>query len=267
LSNVLFVRAQELAQQSTGDVSLLDLKLCRIPERRVFGVLTTKGAAPVPNVSQERKGDNLMNVFKTSHPTGGGHTVAEYVQRFAVAVLAVILGSAGAEAQTAPARPSIPQLSHPTGGVGNVIGPFGAQWIEKGCDGQWKRHTGVDIGGKAVAGTPVYAVYDGVVKIKFTDKKWKGCLVIEHSDARGVPFTSTYWHVDYPAKLGSKVKQGQQIGTIADLGGVSTIPRAVANERFTCFRLSAIVRRAARRAVSGFVRLQGGKSWGGSESH
>lgn len=124
------------------------------------------------------------------------------------------------------AAPSIPALFHPTNGVGNVILPFGAEWkwtpATSMCDGKFKRHAGVDIGGAAVAGTAVYAAYDGTVKIKFVDTTggWKGCVVIEHSDSKGNKFTTTYWHLNY--SVGATVKKGEKIGTIADLGGKTT---------------------------------------------
>ncbi len=131
---------------------------------------------------------------------------------------AVLLGSADLQA-----APSIPALFHPTNGVGNVILAFGTEWkwATSTCDGKYKRHAGVDIGGAAVAGTAVYAAFDGTVKIKFVDTKgWKGCVVIEHSDSKGNKFTTTYWHINY--SVGTTVKKGDKIGEIADLGGLTT---------------------------------------------
>jgi murein DD-endopeptidase MepM/ murein hydrolase activator NlpD len=131
---------------------------------------------------------------------------------------AVVLGGSTA----VEAGPICPVLFHPTNNVGSVIFPYGADWQwAKGTDGKWKKHVGVDIGGNARKGTPVFAAADGTMKIQFVDPTWKGCMVIEHTDALSCRFTTVYWHVVFNTCF-ARVRRGQQIATIADLCGLTT---------------------------------------------
>lgn len=116
-----------------------------------------------------------------------------------------------------PPTPSIPPLYHPLNdSSARVVMGFGAQWIANGCDNQRKLHAGVDL--EATKGKAVYAMEAGTIRASFTTTEWKGCLVIEHSDANGNKYTTVYWHIDASVTSG-KVTRGQKIGTVADIPG------------------------------------------------
>ncbi len=64
------------------------------------------------------------------------------------------------------------------------------------------------------------AAQGGVVKVVGADPAWKGWVTIEHQNSRGARYTTVYWHLSkVSVKAGQTVKRGQQIGTVADLGG------------------------------------------------
>jgi murein DD-endopeptidase MepM/ murein hydrolase activator NlpD len=127
---------------------------------------------------------------------------------------------AGSLTTLGASQTAIPPLRWPTdrgAPLGGYI--FGSEWncekCTKGCDGQFKLHTGIDIGvGK---GRPVYAAEDGVVKVVGFNPTWKGWVTIQH-ELGGTVFTTVYWHINPSVQTGQKVMRGQQIGTVADMG-------------------------------------------------
>ena len=84
--------------------------------------------------------------------------------------------------------------------------------------GKFKRHTGVDL--KANYGTPVYAIYDGVVTRATSYSGYGKCVDIAHKSG----YSSRYAHLSrFAVRSGSKVKKGQLIG-YSGSSGVSTGP-------------------------------------------
>lgn len=108
-------------------------------------------------------------------------------------------------------------LYWPTKRGAQVIGYHGYEWkFGKGCDGQWKRHVGIDI--KVGAGQPVYAPEYGHVKVVQQDSNgWGTFIVLAHSDWSSYLYTTTYHHVTSWVRVGTRVSRGQQIGTIYNL--------------------------------------------------
>lgn len=103
------------------------------------------------------------------------------------------------------------------------------RWLERyspnGCydfkDGQGNKlyHTGSDM--LVPVGTPVYAIADGVVKIRSGSGWGNGnyALVIEHRTANGIgTFRAIYGHITTGKVVGNQVKVGEQIGSIGPWG-------------------------------------------------
>jgi len=96
---------------------------------------------------------------------------------------------------------------------------FGDTWTASECPtGVYKKHNGIDL--SATEDEEVYAAHDGVVKKIFTGDhaQWADAIVVESSNGQ---FTTVYWHViKYGAlAVDDPVSKGQQIATVADLGG------------------------------------------------
>lgn len=99
---------------------------------------------------------------------------------------------------------------------------FGANWVNNGCDGKIKRHTGIDYADPktASAGMPVFAAYKGVVRVLQSNSDFGPWITLEHG---GGCWTTTYWHVAWSKEMrvGMQVDRGQQIGSIFDLTAYS----------------------------------------------
>lgn len=82
-------------------------------------------------------------------------------------------------------------------------------------------HTGVDF--KAIAGTPVYAICDGKVKLDASNREDINSrfLIIEHSNCGGISKLYGYYgHIDsIIGGVGSQVRRGQQIATVKNWPG------------------------------------------------
>jgi len=95
---------------------------------------------------------------------------------------------------------------------GRISGVYGSQRI---LNGESKRpHFGLDIANKE--GTPVFAPAGGLVSLGHPDMFYSGgTLIIDH----GFGISSSYIHLNsIDVKVGQKVFQGQQIGTIGSTG-------------------------------------------------
>jgi murein DD-endopeptidase MepM/ murein hydrolase activator NlpD len=74
-------------------------------------------------------------------------------------------------------------------------------------------HTGVDL--KAQYGTPVYAIFDGIVVRASPYEGYGNCIDVCHSSA----YKSRYAHLSrYAVRYGAKVKKGQLIGYTGSTG-------------------------------------------------
>lgn len=84
-------------------------------------------------------------------------------------------------------------------------------------------HEGVDWG--APIGTPVYASYDGVIRIVFPNGvNYGNHLRLLHVDPEGKRFETVYAHLDKFADsifVGKAVKQGDLIGYVGNTGNSS----------------------------------------------
>lgn len=85
-------------------------------------------------------------------------------------------------------------------------------------------HNGIDYG--AAAGTPVYAICDGIVKIarnkKTTPNIWNRFTIIEHTDCGDSnKLVAYYGHMDAKVKEGQRVTAGEQIGSVGNWGSNS----------------------------------------------
>ena len=102
----------------------------------------------------------------------------------------------------------IGQFVWPVDGTANVSGCFGE--IREGG----RPHAGLDIG--AATGIPVLAVTDGSVRVA---GPWEGYgpnfVAIDHANG----LSTSYGHMDtMSVKVGDQVREGQQIGTVGNLG-------------------------------------------------
>ncbi len=96
--------------------------------------------------------------------------------------------------------------------TGRVSGVYGSQRI---LNGKPRRpHFGVDVA--APVGTPIVAPSDGVVRLVERDLYYTGgTVIIDH----GHGLSSAFLHMqDVTAKIGQKVRQGEQIGTLGATG-------------------------------------------------
>lgn len=113
--------------------------------------------------------------------------------------------------------PTPTYLHWPTDSVSRFGFLHGDDWTteERGCDGRYKKHVGIDIPVKA--GRPVFAAGDGRVTMVSSDGRWGGWITIEHNANQPQVFTTNYFHVNSSVSIGSSVSKGQQIGTVYDL--------------------------------------------------
>jgi hypothetical protein len=82
-------------------------------------------------------------------------------------------------------------------------------------------HNGIDYA--VTAGTPVYAICDGVVKLARTKTTtpniWNRFTIINHSKGCGFESLWAYYgHIEATVTAGQQVSTGQQIGTVANWG-------------------------------------------------
>jgi murein DD-endopeptidase MepM/ murein hydrolase activator NlpD len=117
---------------------------------------------------------------------------------------------------------------------------YGDDWKFGKCGINWKKHTGNDyvyplVNSKRtdLKDSPVYAVYDGVVKEVYNaGDGWGFAMTIEHKyiykNAQNkdvtVVFTSNYTHIKQKTfySSGQSVKKGALIGNIADISAKTT---------------------------------------------
>lgn len=104
----------------------------------------------------------------------------------------------------------------PLNGKLSVSDKFG--WRRHPFTGQYQNHTGVDL--RAPYGSPVLAVYDGVVTRASYYCGYGHCIDIKHASG----YSSRYAHLSkYSVRVGGKVRKGQVIGSVGS-SGVSTGP-------------------------------------------
>jgi murein DD-endopeptidase MepM/ murein hydrolase activator NlpD len=107
-------------------------------------------------------------------------------------------------------------FGQPLGGKLQVSSAFGARVHP--MSGIFKVHTGVDL--RTQYGSPVYAIFDGVVTRASSYHGYGHCVDIKH----GSGYSSRYGHLSrYSVRCGSKVKKGQVIG-YSGSSGTSTGP-------------------------------------------
>ncbi|WP_437314668.1 M23 family metallopeptidase [Sorangium sp. So ce385] len=128
-------------------------------------------------------------------------------------VLAPVLALAAALAGCG-SDPEGPELVWPIGGTDELqpmSSSFGPR-LQTSRDGVYDFHRGIDI--PAPMGTPVYAVADGKVTRAGRYDDFEDVVVqIEHCDAPGACFYSTYIHLTMPlVEAGDRVGRGEHIG-------------------------------------------------------
>lgn len=100
---------------------------------------------------------------------------------------------------------------------------FGVDWstgqtCNDGVHGDLvEKHNGTDFA--ASSGTVVYAAEAGTVKHMESHSPWAQHIVIEHTHPDGWKYTTVYWHVDSLVTTNDSVTKGQEIATVANLGG------------------------------------------------
>jgi murein DD-endopeptidase MepM/ murein hydrolase activator NlpD len=100
-----------------------------------------------------------------------------------------------------------------------ILLEFGDDWTFGECPTNvYKKHAGLDL--SATADESVYAAHSGTVKAIYTGQQsqWADAIIIEDDNEE---FTTVYWHVNPYGGLSvnDNVTKGQQIATVADLGG------------------------------------------------
>ncbi len=104
----------------------------------------------------------------------------------------------------------------PVRGKMRITSPFGTRIHP--VTRRSKRHTGVDIAAKH--GTPIYAIYDGVITRASRYSGYGKCVDIKHKNG----YTSRYAHLSrFVVRSGAKVKKGQLIA-FSGSSGVATGP-------------------------------------------
>jgi murein DD-endopeptidase MepM/ murein hydrolase activator NlpD len=146
--------------------------------------------------------------------------------------LTIVVAAGIFQASSAAFSANIPQLGFPLkAGARTVLG-FGDPWgFARGCDGAWKVHTGRDL--KVTAGTPVYAMADGVGRAVLSDPQWRGAVTLEHRDSQGQKFTTGYWHIMPLVKVGQQVRRGQPIAVVASMGTNTHLHVSVRNAPYS----------------------------------
>jgi murein DD-endopeptidase MepM/ murein hydrolase activator NlpD len=127
---------------------------------------------------------------------------------------------------------SIPKLGWPSA-TKNVIFKFGKPWpFATSCTNITWKHTGIDIG--APNGSAVYTAEDGVVKVsQDSGTSWKEFITVEHTDSKGKKYTTDYWHLkNRKVSVGSKVKKGQKIAEVANMGDNTHLHFGVRNSSY-----------------------------------
>ncbi len=92
---------------------------------------------------------------------------------------------------------------------------FGSNWYEGYCNGLVKKHTGVDV--ESYVGEPVYAAYDGWVKVAQTNSTWVGFVTIDHAPTHTFLLTTVYWHINPAVSANTWVNKGSLIGYVGYL--------------------------------------------------
>ncbi|MBR1734922.1 MAG: M23 family metallopeptidase [Alphaproteobacteria bacterium] len=93
----------------------------------------------------------------------------------------------------------------------SVSAPFG--WRKHPITGRFHSHSGVDL--RATYGTPVHAIYDGVVKRASPYAGYGNCIDIQHVGG----YSSRYAHLSrYAVRYGARVRKGQVIGYVGATG-------------------------------------------------
>ena len=106
------------------------------------------------------------------------------------------------------------QFGSPVRGRMKITSPFGTRIHP--VTRRSKKHTGVDIAAKH--GTPIYAIYDGVITRASRYSGYGKCVDIKHKNG----YTSRYAHLSrFVVRPGAKVKKGQLIA-FSGSSGVAT---------------------------------------------
>ncbi|MBQ7674074.1 MAG: M23 family metallopeptidase [Alphaproteobacteria bacterium] len=102
-------------------------------------------------------------------------------------------------------------FGQPLAGKLSISDRFG--WRMHPITHRFHNHSGVDL--RAPHGTPVYAIYDGVVKRASRYAGYGNCIDIQHVGG----YSSRYAHLSkYAVHLGTHVKKGQIIGYVGATG-------------------------------------------------
>lgn len=136
------------------------------------------------------------------------HTVKRWVI-FCVSALAVMLCTASTAHAWKLQSPMSGNIASRT-----VTLPFGGNWVNS-CGGSIKKHAGVDV--TAYVGEPIYAAYDGYVRVASSDPTWVGWVTIDHGPAHTFLLTTVYWHIVPTVSKNTWVGKGQLIGYVGYL--------------------------------------------------
>lgn len=89
-------------------------------------------------------------------------------------------------------------------------------WRKHPFTGRYHHHTGVDL--RAAYGSPVFAIYEGIVTRASYYCGYGHCIDVKHASG----YSSRYAHLSkYAVRVGSRVKKGQIIGNVGS-SGIST---------------------------------------------
>jgi murein DD-endopeptidase MepM/ murein hydrolase activator NlpD len=145
-------------------------------------------------------------------------------------IAAFFLAAIGAAPTEAANIPNY--LFWPTDRGARINSHHGDTWyFGKGCDGQWKRHVGIDIA--VGSGRPVYAAEYGHVIVVGYSQQWGYWITLQHTDWQSRPYTTNYFHVNASVKRGDRVKRGQKIGTVYNLRSNSHLHFGIRNARYS----------------------------------
>lgn len=94
-----------------------------------------------------------------------------------------------------------------------VTSPFG--YRTHPISGKRKFHTGVDLGGSGIYGTPIVAADDGAVIFTGWNGGYGNCVIVDH----GGGYTTLYAHASsLKAETGKTVKRGETIALVGSTG-------------------------------------------------
>lgn len=141
---------------------------------------------------------------------GGAATAAEKGECRSFSTPRLAISGRGAQAGVL-GLPLKEQFITASSGFGSRSDPFG---------GQDASHGGVDFAGAGIAGTPIFAVADGVVQPVNPDPGGYGNFVVIRHELNGQVVDTLYGHMrDVPmVRAGDHVTAGQQVGVVGSTG-------------------------------------------------